>query len=130
MEIGSLRVLAEVPDTEEAFYRGLGGRESLPEDRGMLFVFDQEREYGFWMKDVPFPIDIIWISRDMRVAGIATAQPEGAVPDDQLTIYRPDSPALYVVEVAAGLAERHGLRLGDPVRLQVPESLPVWSPGE
>jgi hypothetical protein len=86
----------------------------------MLFVFQQPGEYGFWMKDMLIPIDIIWISADNQVVHVETAQPQPGVPDDQLTVYRPSAPALYVLEVRAGLATEKGIRLGDEAQIELP----------
>jgi uncharacterized membrane protein (UPF0127 family) len=119
VSIGALKVQAEVPEGD-AFYRGLGGYESLPDDRGMLFVFQQPGEYGFWMKDMLISIDIIWISAEGRVVHVETAQPEPGVADDQLTVYRPGAPSLYVLEVRAGLAAEKGVAVGDEAQIDLP----------
>jgi uncharacterized membrane protein (UPF0127 family) len=121
VRVGSLAVQAEVPVPEsDAFYRGLGGRESLPDDRGMLFVFPEPGLHAFWMKDMLIPIDIIWISAEGRVADIQTAQPEPGVPDQQLKLYRPDAEATYVLEVRAGLAADKGVEVGDEAQIELP----------
>ena len=119
VSIGALKVQAEVPEGD-AFYRGLGSYESLPDDRGMLFVFQQSGEYGFWMKDMLISIDIIWISAENQVVHVETAQPEPGVPDDQLTVYRPGAPAVYVLEVRAGLAAEKDLQVGDEAQIELP----------
>lgn len=119
VRIGGLTVQAEVPEGD-AFTRGLGGYDSLTDDRGMLFVFQQPGEYGFWMKDMLIPIDIIWISADNQVVHVETAQPEPGVPDSQLTVYRPGAPALYVLEVRAGLAAEKDVRVGQEARIELP----------
>ena len=120
VRIGALEVEAEVPRGNE-FYRGLGGRDSLPDDRGMIFVFSQAGDHGFWMRGMLIPIDIIWISDENRVIDVQTAiQPEPGVPDDQLPIYRPDADALYVLEVRAGLAAEKGVQEGDEARIELP----------
>src|SRR4051812_48326835 len=54
----------EVADTPEARERGPSGRESLPQGSGVLFVFDAPATYGFWMKDMRFPIDIVWLDEE------------------------------------------------------------------
>ena len=119
VRIGSLAVQAEVPEGD-AFYRGLGGRESLPDDRGMLFVFPEPGRHGFWMKDMLIPIDIIWISAEGRVVDIQAAQPEPGVPDPQLKRYSPNGEAKYVLEVRAGLAAEKGVQVGDEAQIELP----------
>jgi len=119
VRIGSLAVQAEVPEGD-AFYRGLGGRESLPDDRGMLFVFPEPGRHGFWMKDMLIPIDIIWISAEGRVVDIQAAQPEPGVPDPQLKRYSPNGEAKYVLEVRAGLAAEKNVQVGDEAQIELP----------
>jgi hypothetical protein len=119
VRIGELSVQAEVPEGD-AFSRGLGAYDSLADDRGMLFVFQQPGEYGFWMKDMLISIDIIWISADNQVVHVETAQPQPGAADSQLTVYRPGAPALYVLEVQAGLAAEKGVRLGDTAQIELP----------
>ena len=119
VQMGAMTVQAEVPQGD-AFYRGLGGRESLADDRGMLFLFERSERHSFWMKDMLIPIDIIWISAEGRVVHVETAQPEPGVPDDQLKHYFPDEPALYVLEVRAGLAAEKDVQAGDPTEIELP----------
>ena len=119
VRIGTLAVQADVPEGD-AFYRGLGGRESLPDDRGMLFVFPEPGPHGFWMKDMLISIDIIWISAGGRVVDIQTAQPEPGVADPQLKRYNPSGEATYVLEVRAGLASDKGVKAGDETQIELP----------
>jgi hypothetical protein len=119
VRIGALAVQAEVPEGD-AFYRGLGGRESLPDDRGMLFVFPEPGSDAFWMKDMLIPIDIIWISTEGRVVDIQAAQPEPGVPDAQLKLYEPSALGQYVLEVRAGLVAEMGVQVGDEARIELP----------
>jgi uncharacterized membrane protein (UPF0127 family) len=119
VRIGSLAVQAEVPEGD-AFYRGLGGRESLTDDRGMLFVFPEPGLHTFWMKDMLMSIDIIWISAEGQVIDIQAAQPEPGVPDPQLKRYSPNGEAKYVLEVRAGLAAEKGVQVGDEAQIELP----------
>lgn len=89
--------------------RGLGGLDSLPTDQGMLFSFKESDLYAFWMKDMRFPIDIIWVGANLVVVDIAKDVPPGSYP----AIFRPRAPALSVLELNAGSAERYGVNIGD-----------------
>jgi uncharacterized membrane protein (UPF0127 family) len=105
--------LAVTPD-ERA--QGLMGRGGLDEGAGMLFVFGEEGNHSFWMKDMRFPIDIVWISSDMHVVYVSSyTQPcdEGS-PCPSIT---PPANARYVLEVGAG--EAYGFRAGDAVTLRI-----------
>jgi len=101
----------EIADTAEKISKGLGERESLPEDNGMLFIFKDKRQYGFWMKGMQFPLDIIWID-DNKIADISKNLP---VEVDNLTTYKPITPVNYILEVNAGYADEHDIKIGDIV---------------
>jgi uncharacterized membrane protein (UPF0127 family) len=109
-------VYAEIVDTPISRAKGLSGRRGLAPDEAMLFVFDYPGKYGFWMKDMLFPIDIVWISEDGTVVHIE----RNISPDTyskqappQTFMNTPD--AKYVLELASGQAERFGLYLGTKV---------------
>ncbi len=93
--------------------RGLSGHASLGQNEGMLFIFGERNLYGFWMKDMLFPLDIIWISGD-KVAGWIVSAPADDSPDRP--VYLPPEPVDRVLEVSAGTAARLGLRVGDTVQ--------------
>jgi len=89
--------------------QGLSGRSGLPEDSGMLFVFDKPGKYFFWMKDMNFPIDIIWLGEDMKVIYIK----KNALPESYPELYGPEADAGYVLEVGAGFSDKNNLQIGD-----------------
>ncbi|HBB38538.1 MAG: hypothetical protein UV82_C0011G0028 [Candidatus Magasanikbacteria bacterium GW2011_GWD2_43_18] len=102
-----------VADTINDMYVGLGGREDLGGKDGMLFIFDFSERHGIVMRDMLFPIDIIWLS-DGKVVDIAPAVPlEPGVDEYDLTFYRPRAEATMVLELSAGWAMEHGLQIGD-----------------
>jgi len=116
VRVKSLDITAEVANSNKLRKKGLGGRESLPISQGILFVFEQPKVYTFWMKDVEFPIDIIWIDSDKRIVDIVlNAQPEPKTDDEDLKRYKPSNDALYVLEINAGLAAANSLLQGDVV---------------
>lgn len=92
----------ETVDTPEAIRQGLSGRESLPVDHGMLFVFPAPGQHCLWMKDMQFPIDMIWLDANKKVVTVKeNAQPE-SFPDS----FCPSVPAKYVIEVNSGVARK------------------------
>jgi uncharacterized membrane protein (UPF0127 family) len=118
-ERGTLRV--EVASTAEARALGLGERDTLAEDAGMLFDLGEPRVPGFWMKGMRFPIDMVWIDEDKTIAGIAfDVQPQPGVPDAELRRYSPDVPVRYVLEVNAGASLALGLDVGERVEFSLP----------
>lgn len=94
--------------------KGLSGRQSLPQDEGMLFPFGQPNYYAFWMKDMKFPIDILYI-RDSTIVTIYSNVPQPKNSQVPLTIYRPLQPADTVLEINAGLSNTYGFKIGDKV---------------
>lgn len=109
----------EVAKTAQDQALGLSGRESIGEGQGMLFVFDKSGKPGFWMKDMNFPIDIIWI-KDNKVVDIsADAQIEPQIKyDSDRKIYTPAVEIDKVLEVKTGWSLRHNLKIGDSVEFK------------
>jgi len=101
----------EIADTCITRAKGLQYRETLPEDRGMLFVFQSIGPRGFWMKDTPIPLDIIWLDDDKRVLAIEQNAPPCI--RNPCPIYKPEVPTRFVLEVNAGQVEKLSLQLGD-----------------
>lgn len=99
--------------------KGLSGRNDLAKDTGMLFIFDKKDKYGFWMRDMKFPIDIIWINDDKIVDFVenAPAASNGQSPAN-LIIYRPGAEANYVLEVNAREITKQKIKKGDTVVLK------------
>jgi len=90
------------------------GRKNLAEDAGMLFIFDKEGFYPFWMKDTLIPLDIIWIDENNKIVYIAgNAQP--CV--QNCKNYDPPKEAKYVLEINGGLADKLNIKIGDTVNL-------------
>ncbi len=110
--IGGQTIVAEQVVRRADQERGLGGRDRLDWDRGMLFVYDRPLFPGFWMKDMRFDIDIVWI-RDGRIVGIHHRVPHEVEPP--LPTYRPPEAVDRVLEVPAGGAEARGWGRGDRV---------------
>src|SRR5262249_24819352 len=109
-------VYVSIADTEAAREQGLGGRASLAPDEGMLFVFPIEGQYPFWMKDMKFPIDIVWIETDGTVFYIKDSVDPDTYPDT----FAPDAAiARYVLELPAGYASAHNLQVGDQTQLNL-----------
>lgn len=116
IQIASSTIEVEVADTSEEREKGLGGREGLFPNHGMLFIFDEDGRHGFWMKDMRFALDIIWISHD----GVVVHIEEDVGPETYPAAFLPRGEARYVVELPAGWVAEHMLRVGDIVRLLGP----------
>jgi len=114
IEINGHRFTVELAVTPKEQERGLGYRDSLPVDAGMLFVYQSAQIYGFWMKGMRFPIDIIWIA-DETIVDITKNAPVATT--SSLPTYSPKEPANKVFEVHAGTADRLGFQIGDDVKI-------------
>ncbi|MCC2630623.1 MAG: hypothetical protein K0S38_432 [Candidatus Paceibacter sp.] len=102
-------VSLEIVDTQAERDQGLSGRENLPKDHGMLFVFDRTDIYKFWMKDMKFSIDMIFLDENFHIVSIE----KNVSPDTFPQTFQPSVPIKYVLECATGFAERHRLKVGD-----------------
>jgi len=109
----------EIPKDEDAFYQGLGNRTSLPEDSAMLFIYQQEGFLSFWMKDTLIALDILFLDSSRKIVDIQTMQPEPGVPDYDLHNYMSSIPAMYAIEMNAGLSEKFGFMVGMVVELNI-----------
>jgi uncharacterized protein len=107
--IGSTRINVSVADTAEERTQGLSGRENLPENEGLLFIFEKSDRSGFWMKDMNFAIDIIWIDEQFSIIDIK----ENATPESYPEIFYPKQSARYVLEVPSGTVQSHNIKIGD-----------------
>jgi uncharacterized protein len=112
IRIGDTSIQVEVVDTPETREKGLSGREALPEGTGMLFIFDRPTQYGFWMKDMKFAIDIVWIDEKSHVIGIE----KEVLPNTFPQIFYPDQAVKYVLELPAGSANRYHIDIGAVVQ--------------
>jgi uncharacterized membrane protein (UPF0127 family) len=110
---GTTTVLAEVADTPVLRERGLSGRASLEEGKGMWFIFDADGLWAFWMKDTLIPLDMLWVAADGTVVHIA----HDARPESYPETFAPPTPARYVLEVPGGWARRHDIAEGDSIRI-------------
>lgn len=112
ISVGEASLRAVIADTQEERTRGLSSRPSLSQEEGMLFVFEDEGKHSFWMKDMRFPLDILWIDKEKRVVEITL----NVSPDSYPGRLIPSVPVLYVLEVNAGWTERNGIRIGDKMK--------------
>lgn len=113
IEIASTTIEVQIAQTDSARQKGLSGRRSLDPNTGMLFIFENPDFYGFWMKDMLFAIDIIWLDEDMRIVHIESSVDPTTYPQTFIS----KVPAKYVLEVLAGFAIQKGLKIGDEAKL-------------
>lgn len=114
VSVGNAKLEVELAITDTQREQGLSGRTSLSEGKGMLFVFDTPGTWGIWMKDMKFPLDIIWADTNGMIITIE----HDISPDTYPTSYAPNTPAAYVLEVPAGFAKKHDIAIGSKLVVQ------------
>jgi len=117
VKIGDAAVNAEIADNSFKKMRGLMFRKSLGEIDGMIFPFDKEDYYGFWMMNTTIPLDMIWINSSKQVVYIQkNAQPCMIT---SCPVYKNDKPAMYVLEVNAGFTDKHNIEVGTKAEFNI-----------
>ena len=113
MHIGDMPLRVEIANSDAERAKGLSGRAKLEHVDGLLFVFPTTDYHGMWMKDMRFPIDIIWIAEDLTVIGVE----KNVSPDTYPQTFRPERPARYAIETDVHYSDTFGVQAGQVVRL-------------
>ncbi|MCF7865613.1 MAG: DUF192 domain-containing protein [Candidatus Pacebacteria bacterium] len=101
-------------NTDELRQKGLGSRQGIDTNEVMLFVFDNEAKHFFWMKDMLFPIDMVWLDKDKKVIYIE----QNVAPDTYPKAFGPQVDSQYVLEFQEGTVKREGLSLGEQITFE------------
>ena len=114
LKIDGITLNIEIVDTDATREQGLSGKDGLAENEGMLFVFDTEGYYGFWIKDMKFAIDIAWLNKDKKITHIE----KNVSPETYPKIFyafKTDAPvlSLYVLETSSGFLAENNIQIGD-----------------
>ena len=108
-EVRGREITVWLADSPAEITKGLGGRESLSEESGLFFIFPESNRHGIWMKGMHFPIDVIWLNKELEVIDMRTH----IVPETFPEIFYPALPAHYVLETRAGTVDEIGVQRGD-----------------
>ena len=116
--VGGAAFEVEIAFTEDARTRGLSGRDGLADGAGMLFVFDGGAASAFWMREMRFALDFVWIGDNCEVVDIHAdvPPPPAGTPLGELPLYESETPARYNLEITAGEAAKRGIAIGDAVK--------------
>jgi uncharacterized membrane protein (UPF0127 family) len=104
---------AKVARTDKERSRGLQSRMFLPRDEAMLFIFEKNSLYPFWMRKTLIPLDIIWVDENKKIVFISPNTPPCR--NENCPVYTPAQEARYVLEINAGLTKELGIGVGDQV---------------
>ncbi len=118
--VNGVELLADIAATSDQKSMGLGVKDTLNDNEAMLFLFKTESKHTFWMKDMKFQIDIIWLDADKEVVHIEHSL-EPCMPDSCPT-YTPNDDSLYVLETVAGFAQKYNVTEGTPVEFELTDS--------
>lgn len=121
VELQGQRYQVEIADNDHERARGLMFVESMPEDRGMLFIHDRQMPLAYWMKNTKIPLDILYFDRDRKLVSQRRDVPPCSA-GDRCPSYPSDAPAFYVLELNAGQAAKLGLK--DGAELQFGPDIP------
>ena len=121
IKINGIDIEVEIASTSEQRKMGLSKREGLYAYSGMLFKFEQNDVIpSFWMKDMKFAIDILWIN-DGKIIKVdeKVPPPTDGTPDEKLKIFNPGKPVDYVLELNSGFCERNSIKVGDAIEINL-----------
>jgi uncharacterized membrane protein (UPF0127 family) len=113
--IDNHKIYVKILDNPEERAKGFSDYKKIKSNSGMLFIHGSEDYRSYWMKDMNFSIDIIWITEDRRVIGVE----EYVMPSSYPITFDSPAPSKYVLEVKAGVAEKVGIKPGDYVDLSI-----------
>jgi uncharacterized membrane protein (UPF0127 family) len=111
LSVGRVALWVEVAEDEAVRSQGLMYRRQMPEDEGMLFVFEYPQPLSFWMKNTYLPLDIAFVAQDGSILNILRMKPLDEVPR-----YLSQGPALYAIEANVGWFQKNGIKAGDKVK--------------
>ncbi len=109
LQLGQASFHMRVARTDDQRQQGLSNTTSLPANDALLFVFPTDNQWKIWMKDMNYPIDIVWLDADRRVVFVASDVQPSSYPD---TTYQPPTPARYVIELKAGAVRTNRITIG------------------
>jgi len=110
-----VEIVVEIADTHEERLQGLSGRAELADQTGLLFLHDSSEVQRYWMKEMHFPIDLIWVQEGVVIGFVEGAQPE----NPPVTIYASPAPVDSVLEVSAGFIVENNVNVGDILDIRV-----------
>ena len=111
LTINGNKITIEIAKSSQKKSEGLCCRDSLPDDHGMLFVYDQPGDYRFWMKDTKIPLDMIWIDSNKKIVHIEEDVQPSSFPES----FGSNDPAQYVLEINAGFVKKYQIQKRDNV---------------
>ena len=116
--VNGFEIKAYLAVTNEQHIKGLSIKNHLQENEGMFFVFERPARYGFWMKDMKFPIDIIWLNSNGTVIHVEKHL-SPCQSNFQCPTYIPEKDSLYVLETVSGFSQKHNITIGTHINFRM-----------
>ncbi|HSR88898.1 MAG TPA: DUF192 domain-containing protein [Candidatus Udaeobacter sp.] len=118
VKIGGQEVRVLVADNYKHQVKGWSGRKDMGQYGGMLFIFADHGQHAMVMRDMQFPLDIVWLDGNKIIDFAPNLPAEAGIAEDKLTIYRSRAASTMVLELPAGFMEKNGLKIGDTIQVQ------------
>jgi len=119
VRINEKSIIVEIADSQEEYRIGLMNHNELEKDHGMLFIFEEEKIHSFWMKNMKFRIDILWIDSNGYIVHIEKDLPPC---DNNCVMYTPEKESKYVLEVESGFTDEYKINIREFVELDLVDS--------
>lgn len=120
VDINGVVFKTELVKNSKELERGLSGREAIADNQAMLFILPDKNSRVFWMKDMNFNIDLLWIDGDKIIAYEKNMlAPDKNTPDSQLLKYKSPQAVDKVLEIKAGLIDLLGIKIGDTIKFNI-----------
>jgi uncharacterized membrane protein (UPF0127 family) len=111
MLIGGEKIKLDVADDKCKIELGLSGTKSLENNRGMVFIPEKEGNYGFWMKEMNFTIDIVWVDSNFNIVGIE----KSLKPDTYPNVFGEKYLSKYILELSFGFCDKNNVVVGNKI---------------
>jgi uncharacterized membrane protein (UPF0127 family) len=111
--------VVELANTDNTRALGLMYREQMAADEGMLFIFPDTQRRAFWMKNTLIPLDILYFDQNRKLVSISANTPPCKNTTTRCPNYPSAKPAKYVLEINAGLSQKHGFKVGDELIIEL-----------
>jgi hypothetical protein len=116
LTLGTVSIEVAIADNQQTRRQGLSNLSFLPDNKGLFFVFKDSDAHGIWMKDMKFPIDIIWLNEQLQVVDIH----KNVSPDTYPESFHPKIPSRFALEVEAGFSIKHDIKIGNTFIFESP----------
>jgi uncharacterized membrane protein (UPF0127 family) len=117
VKIGGVVIPVRLANTPALQFKGWSDVPNMGDVQGMLFLFGSKTQHAMVMRDMQFPLDIVWLDGTEIIDFAQRLAPEPGIPENKLTVYYARKPSTMVLELPAGFTEEHGVKVGDHISI-------------